>query len=266
MTGASRVLFGSNSRASFLLRYFEDFYCEVVRFKQAIETHNIAKEESPDKPPSAPQETIVDNIQNSLLKLLNTQALDTSRFGGDYGIEEYREAEFVMVALADEIFVHMDWDGKNNWKNNIIESQLYQTHKSGEAFFEKIEKFLKQRDPSRVDMAMIYLLALGLGFLGRYRGTKDQSAIKKYKEDLYKFIYKKDPTLFDDSTLAFKQAYDHTLDAGKPVYLNEFRPWVIVFSAACVLMLIISYGIWRVETNELYRDSNDIIEMSMNAP
>jgi len=40
-----------------------------------------------------------------------------------------------MAAFADEVFIHMDWEGKRAWTSNLLESTLFHSHVAGERFF-----------------------------------------------------------------------------------------------------------------------------------
>ena len=107
-------------------------------------------------------------VRQRLLLLFEHQARDA----GTYGSEFYREAQYVMAALADEVFLQLDWEGRNYWLSNLIESQIFQTHISGELFFQRLDRILQERDPALRELAAVYFMALSMGFRGRYRGTK----------------------------------------------------------------------------------------------
>jgi hypothetical protein len=32
------------------------------------------------------------------------------------------EAQYAMAAFADEVFIHLDWEGKRTWTSNLLES------------------------------------------------------------------------------------------------------------------------------------------------
>src|SRR5579875_184907 len=49
-------------------------------------------------------------IWSHLALLLEQQLLQASRIAGPVGLEFHREAVYVMAALADEMFVHMNWE------------------------------------------------------------------------------------------------------------------------------------------------------------
>ncbi|HEY7116735.1 MAG TPA: DotU family type IV/VI secretion system protein, partial [Tepidisphaeraceae bacterium] len=45
-------------------------------------------------------------------------------------------------ALADEIFLNTEWEGRSYWVSNLLETKIYQTHAAGELFFQKLERLL----------------------------------------------------------------------------------------------------------------------------
>ena len=187
----------------------------------------------------------------NLKNLLKRQAIDAARFGGEFAAKYYHDAEFIMVALADEIFLHTDWKGKGYWQKNILESQIYDSHSAGETFFEKLEDFLKVRDPSRADIAMLYLLALGLGFKGKYRDNDPKNRLAHYRRELFIFVYHRDPTLFQLATQLIPKSYQHTIETGKVLYLYDFRPLMKLFAGITFIMLLVSYGVWYSTTHEV---------------
>ncbi len=271
-----QFIYGTGEDVSFIIRYFEDFYCTILQHKSQIispalpssepytekDTTEAEKAEQVEPNPEAdqPQPVLLpEKLLQELKNLLERQAIDAARFGGEFAAKYYREAEFVMVALADEIFLHMDWKGKGYWQQNILESQMYDTHRAGESFFEKLEEFLKVRDPSRADIAMLYLLALGLGFKGKYRDRTNTSRLDHYRRELFIFIHHRDPMLYQKATELFPETYQHTLDVGKLLYLYDFRPVWAVFASFTFLMLLISYGVWYATTHEIQELVNAII-------
>ncbi|MBL0941355.1 MAG: DotU family type IV/VI secretion system protein [Alphaproteobacteria bacterium] len=258
----SKLAYGSGDDSSFIIRYFEDFYSEIMRHKASIlgeeDTQNGTSSKtvpSTDFSPTTPEA-----ILGSLEQLLKTQAIDAARFGGEFATKFYNEAQFVMAALADEVFLHLDWTGKSYWENHLLESRLYNTHNAGQLFFEKMDTFLKNRDPSQADLATLYHLALGLGFKGKFRGIDDQGAIMKYRSQLHLFINHRDPELFKPQAQLFPETYIHTLEDGEIIYLNDFRPWLAFFAAAFAVMMFASYGVWYSATGEIRSSINNILQ------
>ena len=281
MSGNLDLIYGTHEDSSFIIRYFEDFYCEVIRFKEQIDSYfpsnpvpesikekaETEEESATEKPKIKPEEPSNTHpspevINQHLFDLLNRQAIDAARYGGEFAAKYYQEAQFIMTALADEVFLHLDWPGRSYWENNLLESRLYNTHMAGELFFTKLNDFLKVRDPSRADIAMLYLLALGLGFKGKYRESKTTRDLDHYRRELYIFINHHDPTIFKLGTQIFPEAYLHTLEEGKLIYLNEFKPWAIFFSALILIMVFVSYAVWQSTTGEVNTLTNNIIKHS----
>jgi type VI secretion system protein ImpK len=262
MLADSKLTYDSGDDSSFIIRYFEDFYCEVIRHKASVlgEESIGGENRSHTVPTTDFSSATPEAILNSLEQLLKTQAIDSARFGGEFASKFYNEAQFVMAALADEVFLHLEWTGKSYWENHLLESRLYNTHNAGQLFFEKIDAFLKDRDPSQADLATLYHLALGLGFKGKFRGIDDQGAITKYRSELYLFINHRDPTLFKLQEQLFPEAYAHTLEDGEIIYLNDFRPWLAFFAAAFAVMMFASYSVWYSATAEIRSSIDSILQ------
>lgn len=267
-----KIIYGTKEDSSFIIRYFEDFYSELSRWRARVlhidpitgeplkpvedDYHALAEGDRIRDENEAPPEEVF----KALKSLLSSQASDAARYGGEFAAKYYREAEFVMVALADELLLHASWPGKKWWEQNHLESQLYGTHMAGETFFKKLDDFLHVRDPSRADIAMLYLLALGLGFKGKYRGIDDHGQLARYRRELFIFINHRDPTLFKLGNKMFPESYLHTLEEEKVVYLQDYRPWLGAFAGVLTLMLLISYGVWHITTNDVRTSMKNIIE------
>src|ERR1700675_3982903 len=112
---------------------FRQFASELIRLKQAVEQKypaNKVADASPDSmgqtnapqapgisvrrtvsPATAtdqplPDKTESENIRQSLLGILGQQSLRVQELGGTMGYGLYREAEYVMASLADEIMLN----------------------------------------------------------------------------------------------------------------------------------------------------------------
>jgi type VI secretion system protein ImpK len=188
--------------------------------------------------------------------------LDSARYGGEFAAKYFKEAEFIMAALADEIFLHLEWEGKIYWEKNLLEDRLYGTHNAGQLFFDKIDTFLTLRDPSRADLAMLYLLALGLGFRGKYRDQDDGGRIEHYKRQMFVFIYHRDPTLYELGTHLIPENYQHNIEGNTVTFLNDVRPWVLAFSSVGLVLLLASYVVWQSTTSSINELTKSIIDQS----
>jgi type VI secretion system protein ImpK len=202
----------------------------------------------------------MNSVWQHLLSVLERQALNAGQHGGEYGAVFYREAQYVMAALGDEIFLHLPWDGRAAWRDNLLESKLFQSHIAGDRLFEKLERVLQERDPVYADVAVVYLMALALGFRGKYRDRDDGGQLQAYRQQLFTFIFRRHPELLSDTKRLFPDAYDHTLTDGQVITLADAWKWTAVLGLLAVLWLGTSYGVWRQLTGELFATTQAIYE------
>jgi type VI secretion system protein ImpK len=192
-----------------------------------------------------------------LLSVLETQALEAGRASGGFAFEVYRQCQYVMAALADEIFLNLPWEGRKYWP--LLESRLFQTHSAGEAVFENIERLLLRSDPVYLDVATIYFLALCLGFEGKFRDAPDRTLLDLYRQRLFRLLSRDQPQVLDGSNRLFQQAYLYTLQEGSGRELPSLRTWLAVLGSVFVLWLCVSHAMWvhvTTDMNKLVCDIN----------
>ena len=251
---------------SLLLIQFREFYQELAQLKH-IAINRLGSISSP-----ASQEQIIpavqpDDIWRRLLTLLESQAERASRSGGAFGFEVYREAQYVMAALADEFFLNENWPGRQNWP--LLETRLFHTAAAGEVVFRKLDLLLLHRDPVYLDLAAIYFFALSLGFQGKFRGSsrhkdlhpterKDEEParwgprdLERYKEQLFVMIFRHNPELLQKGNHIIPQTYLHTLAEGKVLKLPHPRRWLLVLAAIILVWLGVSHLLWHQLTGAL---------------
>lgn len=246
-------------RTSFMVECFEEFYRQVLKHKQFVYSKpwKELKGET-EGSPNATAEFILSKLQS----FLEEQAM-TANLGGNSFLENYyAEAQFIMVALADEVFLSLDWPGKPYWEASLLEQRMYNTHSAGQVFFERLDTLLRNKDPVRVDLAVLYLNALGLGFRGKYRHFDDEGALQNYRESLFIFINRREPYLYKEKVHLFPDSYAHTLEGGKAKELPTLRNWYFVFGGIGLAYVLISYIIWYSATVDVDRIVNTIITSS----
>jgi type VI secretion system protein ImpK len=226
---------------SFLLTAFREFYHEVIRLKREVAAGTVLP--AADSPMMR-TEALVHAVRSELVALLERQAAAAAR-GGGYGVEVYREAQYLMAALGDEVFLGFDWPGRALWNANLLESKLFGTHRAGEAVFERLDAILTRRDPIYLDLAKVYLFALALGFAGRYQGTVGAPRLATYRRDLFNFLANRDPELRTGPAHLFPDAYLSTLDQGEPSSLPRLRFWIGVAASVLLVWIVVSYRIWH---------------------
>jgi type VI secretion system protein ImpK len=251
---------GAEREDSFLLRSFREYYAEVVRLKRAVlaDPWGIGAREAGEERTEDLRALAARSVSERLLTLLETQALDAGKQGGEYGASFYREAQYVMAALGDEVFLNLDWQGKEAWESNLLETRLFGTHTAGELFFHRLDALLRDRDPVYRDVGAVYLMALCLGFKGRFRGTPRVAELEEYRRQCFSFVFRRQPSLLKGERRLFPQAYAHTVAEGTRVALPHTGRWLAALAVVALFYLAVSHGLWRDVTLPL-RDVNDRI-------
>jgi type VI secretion system protein ImpK len=254
-------------QGSYLLTQFREFYREMDRLKRLVVlsrsdgfgmSRHSETEAQPRSvatsgpsgggygmavaPALSPVPDASSAVWQQLLTLLERQAFEAGQTGGAFAYEVYREAQYVMAALADEVFLNLNWEGKESWP--LLESRLFQTHYAGEMVFERLERLLQRRDPFYLDLAAVYFMALSLEFKGKYRDHDKQGRLQHYRNQLFAMIYRRNPQLFTSSAPLFPQALQHTLDEGSGRRLPDRRVWLLLTGGVVVAWLALSALAW----------------------
>lgn len=269
---------------SYLLDWYRDFYAELVHIKHLIEARLPVEleemEEAEDVRPAAqpvprteeddvwmplvpeeePQtESILEEDDGSttavtarrrLMMVLERQERAAERIGGEYSFRLYKEAQYVMAAVADEVMLNLDWKGRRHWQQNLLEARIFGTEISGERFFDVADRILREYDTALLDLAKICYMSLALGFEGRFRGTRAK-ALSAYQDRLFKFITSADPELREDIDVLLPQPYRHTLAEGFAERTADPRRWAWALVFVFVAMLALSFAAWKQLTNDL---------------
>lgn len=231
--------------------WFREFYIEVISLKRLIQSEGrslemIRKETNDEKEESGP-EALIGTVSKRLLYQLEKHELAlTQGDSGGYAYDLYKSTQFVMAALADEIFLQLEWVGREKWKSRLLETKLYKTSSAGGLFFQKIDTLLQQRDSVNLEQAQIYLMALGLGFQGRYRGEEQGAAkLSHYRRELFVMIFGQKSGLDERSQELCPQSYDYCLTEGMGLNLLHPRRWLIFLGILVLGMTLLSVGLWE---------------------
>lgn len=249
----------SDLTRSYIISNFEAFYHQILLQKERVQSGAYMPiSSSEDRVPgdlNADSSEGARYILEHLASLLEKQVTQIQQQGGDYASQYFREALYIMVSLADEVFLSLDWQGRKYWEDNLLESRFFNTHDAGDLFFNNLDAFLSQRDPAKKDLGEVYLMALGLGFLGKYRGVNDYGDIRRYLRQLYTFVHHRDLKLFEDPERLFPEAYMHTLEGefdGKTSH-EPLGFWTRkkIIIGSIVGMLVLSHVAWRIAIHDL---------------
>jgi type VI secretion system protein ImpK len=212
-----------------------------------------------DQPPSSDQTRMSLLVWQSLLALFRRNAMHVLRVSGA-PTESYFEAQYVMAAFADEVFIHLDWEGQRTWTSNLLESTLFHSHVAGQLFFDKLDRLLQHRDPGDKSLAAVYLTALSLGFRGKYHGVNDHGRLRRYRQELFGFVFQHPTDLANESKIAFPDAYVQTLRSEKKKLTNP-RVWLGVLGLVLLGYLAVSHGIWLSLTSRLEEANRQVVEI-----
>jgi type VI secretion system protein ImpK len=198
-------------------------------------------------------------VWQNMIALFRRNGIQILRAAGK-PTDNYLEAQYVMAAFADDVFIHLNWEGRRAWTTNLLESALFQSHIAGEKVFDKLDRLLRHRDPANKSLAAVYLSALSLGFRGKYHGLNDHGKLRRYRRDLFDFIFNKPADLDNDTKVAFPDSYVQNVRAEKKKKLTNPRVWLAVLGMVILTYLAASHGIWMSLTSRLEQTNNEIVE------
>lgn len=210
-----------------------------------------------DTEPSPEQSKLALLVWQNLIALFRRNAIQIMRVAGK-PTDNYFEAQYVMAAFADDVFIHLNWEGKRAWTSNLLETALFQSHVAGEVFFDKLDRLLRDRDPADKSLAAVYLSALSLGFRGKYHGLNDHGKLRRYRQELFAFVFRQPQDLNNDAKIAFPDSYVKNLREEKRKKLTNPRVWLAVFAFVLVSYLAVSHGIWISLTSRLDHANQEI--------
>lgn len=284
----------SSLTSSHLLeRFFKDFYytllsCKELALRAARSSPAQDEEGKTDAETEAPQETApeepvekippsansnrsfaspfpdqnvpvqvlqaVYEAQQRLQKTLAAQTEQVLHLLDQTDTLQFREAQYAMVAIADEVFLNLPWSGKAAWSKQLLEGQLFQSQSAGAQIFQRIDTLLSKYDPARMSIAKIYFQILALGFRGQHNDAQDDDVIRNYMRRLYVFIYGRDPMLDQYGTIKLlPDCYEHTMESDIPVRMPGVRFWTKVVIGVLLGYIFISSMVWFELATDLHK-------------
>lgn len=234
----------------FLLACFAEFYEEVASIKLAIAEGRLSNYLAVgDETPPTHGPDLALRVSSRLATVLRNQARGIHGCATPTEAKAYTMAQYAMAVLADEIFLldpELEWTGRKPWLDVLLEDQLFHTRDAGQRFFQFVEQVLHEANRSALhtDLASVFLLALQLGFKGRYRGEHGASVLRNYRERLYRFAEQKGVAA--EAQFAFPQAYQHLARGKKEERLAPLSRWYALGRIALVAYVAVSTLVWVV--------------------
>ncbi|GEM_PF-1449930 len=238
-----------------VLTYFREFYEELIRIKNEVRFGKVFAEQN--RLATADAESLANAVMQKVLRIIEKQEYSAQSLSKDYR-RVFEKARYVMAILADEIFLNHDWEGASAWNYNLVESQLYRTRIAGQIFFEEIEKLLERQDQDNLELAQIYLLALSVGFEGKFRKYDPNSRISYYKQSLFTYVFKRDFSTHNEVESLFPRV--EALTDSKVRMFPALLRWILIGIGVIVFTMIVQHIIWSTLTSDL-RDTITKIEL-----
>ena len=250
-----------------LLENFEAFYYELLRQKERalrMSEPYIQHDEKDDEQVAA-NEALTGSIQERFRAFFNKQLIDTTRYI-EMGATRWHDAQYLMVILADEIFLTLSWPGVKYWERSLLEAQIFHMQIAGELFFKKLDLLLEAIDPSRHEMASLYFFVLTLGFRGKYRGTNNQLLIQAYIKKLYTIIVQSPPRLYlAENPQLVPSCYEHTAREILGRRLPDARVWGWCLFSIIVTYVFVTYVVWYHSASDMHNTLERLFEnVSLN--
>lgn len=214
---------------------------------------NTSSEEAPSSngAPNGGNIAEVSKIVGRLVTALEDRGRDFSLYGGEYGARLFQRVIYIFAAFADEMMLSRHWNGREIWLASPLEVRLFGSQSAGEEIFSDIESDLADYELGKRDMAKVYLMALNLGFKGRYKGSENEGAIGKYKSSLFALINDRDPSHEQAGKLFLGNIYQYNQTGGSPQFMPYLRPWLLSIVAVVIVYVIASHLVWATSVSDL---------------
>ena len=173
------------------------------------------------------------------------------------------DAGYVMAALADEALLHrIDWSGRASWDAMLLEDALYGTRVAGERIFIVAEEQARGGVAFQPELTLAILLALQLGFRGRYRGGDDAGAVPRLRLRLYELLCHRPSSPELEWRDSFAAAYGPTLDDDRVTHLPPLRPWLTAIAATAAVLLLVTHVAWQRAVHSVVERADQVIDES----
>lgn len=176
-----------------------------------------------------------------------------------------KEIIYAMTAIADEVFLNMDWNGKRYWEENMLETKFFGSQIAGDEIFNRIDKIISEKEPLGTEKAEIYLDMLSLGFKGKFRGIDEETAeINMYRRKLFDFITKRDrEAIITAEYRIFQKEYTFTMPTVRRKLLPDGAIVTYLSTFFLFMFLSISTMVWLIETRDLHKLLNEISDIAL---
>ena len=233
-------------RSDFLIGLFAEFYEEVVGIKLASRDGRLPLYLAQgERTEGLSGVELAAMASRRLYGKLARQARAVRADATEQELKAYLEAQYIMAALADEIFIlELDWSGRTHWLNYLLEAALFRTHCAGRQVFAYADQLLRTRAPTslHIDLASVILITLQLGFKGQYRGEHAEPKLREYRNKLLQFVTARRRST--ENQPGFPQAYQHRIAETEDRRIAPLSRWYWAGGIAVGIYLVISSLVW----------------------
>lgn len=243
-------------KKSLLIDAFESFYLILLEMKAQIDSDtffstNDIQEEKDNK---------IAIYQNRLYQFIKEKDAMIAYENGKIASDAFAEVIYIMVAVADEIFLSIDWEGKVYWRRHLLEQKFFDTSCAGEKLLLNLDQFLRERNVQDSEIGMIYLYALACGFKGKLRYEENVDLyLNALKEQIFYTIFQQSPKLYQNGTL-FNQAIENIFVKNNDIVDNRMRLLKKLGLIFLGVYLAISHIIWYMN---IYSTSHMLKEIEL---
>lgn len=239
-----------------LIDAFGQFYAEVVKLKRQVTATSPAPDGLAAAGPLTP-----DAMRQHLVDVFEAQSISIGKNFAKHEVLVFEEAQYLMVAMADEVFLRLSWSGRAEWSQRPLEEHIFSTHDAGERIFNRLDDIFDNRATASTELLTVYLTALALGFQGKFAALGQKNEPESYRKRLAAYVHRLDPIAMAPERELCPNASKSTVTgktrATLPSLMNGIYALIVVF----VGWVVIGQVFWYYRTHEL-NDKLDSIEES----
>jgi type VI secretion system protein ImpK len=172
--------------------------------------------------------------REQLIDTLRRQQMSSGHAPGTMPSQLLEEAQYVMAATADELFIGLAWEGADGWIARPLEAELFGTRRAGEEIFARIDRLADGHGPVDTEMAAVYLAALELGFKGQFADSVDRATLDGYESRLRELLGRRP----SETGPLVPACYHSTIAAGSGRRLPASRLWWSVAAAIAAIFVL----------------------------
>jgi type VI secretion system protein ImpK len=155
------------------------------------------------------------------------QAVDAAVHGSSVLHSRAEIIRYVVVGFADEVILTSQWNKANEWREKLLEMELFKTSVAGERFFELLEQY-GYRD---AELAELFFTCLALGFRGKFRSREDD--LRTIKQRVYAVL----PQRLPDDERILTPAAGVAFTGG-----DKMMPRIFGISTVVIVLLVSTIG------------------------